>query len=72
MKSWNCEITTCEVLDKKYRIKEFWVALIPASAASLKVTNLLFVKQQHNQGELQSVFVILFSVLFIGQLRMQF
>ena len=30
------------------------------------------VKQQHNHGELQSVFVILFFLLFIGQLSMQF
>ena len=47
------------------------MALLQASAASLKVTDLLFVKQQHNYGELQSVFVILFFVLFIGQLSMQ-
>ena len=38
----NCEITNCEVLDEKYRIKEFLVALLPASAASRKVTDLLF------------------------------
>ena len=48
------------------------MALLQASAASLKVTDLLFVKQQHNYGELQSVFVVLFFVLFIGQLSMQF
>ena len=30
------------------------------------------VKQQQNKGELQSVFVILIFILFIGQLRMQF
>ena len=47
VKSWNCEIANCEVLDEKCHIKEFWVALLPASAASLKVTD-LFVKQQHN------------------------
>ena len=43
----NCEIANCEVLDEKCRIKEFWVALLLASAASLKVTD-LFVKRQHN------------------------
>ena len=42
VKSWNCEIANCEVLDEKYRIKEFLVALLPASAASRKVTDLLF------------------------------
>ena len=30
------------------------------------------VKQQHNKGELQSVFAILFFIFFIGQLSMQF
>ena len=43
VKSW-----TDKYLTKKYRIKEFWVALLLASAASLKVTDLLFVKEQHN------------------------
>ena len=43
VKSWNCE-----ALDEKSCIKEFLVALLQASAASLKVTDLLFVKRQHN------------------------
>ena len=42
MKSWNCEIANCEVLDEKYGIKEFLVALLLASASSLNVTDLLF------------------------------
>ena len=103
-------LASCEVhvLDQKYHIIVqgiFVGIIIKASAASLKVTDLLFafanqpgklvsslvgflltiilinnfselfrpaVKQQHNQGELQSVFVILFFILFIGQLSMQF
>ena len=42
------ETSNCEVLDEKYCIEKFWVALLLASAASLKVTDLLFVKRQHN------------------------
>ena len=42
VKSWNREIANCEVLDEKYGIKEFLVALLLASASSLNVTDLLF------------------------------
>ena len=36
------ETSNCEVLDEKYRIKEFLATLLLATAASLKVTDLLF------------------------------
>ena len=49
----NCEIVKLrnrELLSIRRKIahQEFWVALLLASAASLKVTDFLFVKQQHN------------------------
>ena len=35
------ETSNCKVLDEKYRIKEFLMALLLASAVSLKVIDLL-------------------------------
>ena len=40
-KETNCEIANCKELDEKYRIKEFLMALLLASAVSLKVIDLL-------------------------------